>query len=157
MSGHRVQVLVINLICMLVVTLPNQLTDFFLHYLIRKYTNTMSANRVVLCSAIISRCTCISPRWSQLPEAPTLRWRDESLMASGFHIGDMFLSCVLYPSLYYMYVYINMAAFSLSVSSQYLFVLGTWYSCLLPVQSWLYYRAVGTVIGYRAKILWVKT
>ena len=29
MSGHRVQVLVINLICMLVVTLPNQLTDFF--------------------------------------------------------------------------------------------------------------------------------
>ena len=29
MSGHRVQVLVINLTCMLVVTLPNQLTDFF--------------------------------------------------------------------------------------------------------------------------------
>ena len=80
-------------------------------------------------------CLDVHVSLSQLPEAPTLRWRDESLMASGFHIGDMFLSCVLYPSLYYMYVCINMAAFSLSVSSQYLFVLGTWYSCLLPVQS----------------------
>ena len=43
-------------------------------------------------------------------------------MASGFDIGVMFLSCVLYPCLYYMYVYINMAAFFLSVSSQYLTV-----------------------------------
>ena len=44
----------------------------------------------------------LSPCWSQLPEAPTLGWHDESLMASGFHIRVVFLSCVLYPCLYYI-------------------------------------------------------
>ena len=103
---------------------PQTADWFFWHYLIRKCTN-------VLCSAIF-----ISPCWSQLSEAPTLGWCDESLMASGFHIGAMFLPCALYPCLYYMYVYImwlhHSLSLSLSVSSQYLFVLGIWYSYLLP-------------------------
>ena len=31
-------------------------------------------------------CCSLSPCWCQLPEAPTLGWRDESLMASDFNV-----------------------------------------------------------------------
>ena len=100
---------------------PQLTINSWLHYLIRKCTNAMSANRVVLSSAV-----SISPYWNHLSEAPTLGWRDESLMASGFHNGVMFLSCILYPCFYWL-----CGCISLCLSLYHLFVLGICYCFLL--------------------------